>query len=94
MEMFGGKQLEHNERCERTHEWTELLKTFWTEQGFEFDGEFYQVEKKRKLTRACVASTTSPADICDLSPSSSPDHRSSVPEPPTPSESSRRPTRT
>jgi len=49
MEMFGGKQLEHDERYERTHEWTELLKTFWTEQGFEFDGEFYQVEKNEEV---------------------------------------------
>jgi len=49
MEMFGGSQRDHDERYEETHEWAELLKAFWTEQGFEYDGEFYQVKKNPEV---------------------------------------------
>jgi alkanesulfonate monooxygenase SsuD/methylene tetrahydromethanopterin reductase-like flavin-dependent oxidoreductase (luciferase family) len=45
MEMFGGSQLEHDERYDQTHEWAELVKTFWTEQEFEYDGDFFEVHK-------------------------------------------------
>ena len=45
IEMFGTPQLEHDERYVKTHEWTELFKLFCTEQGFEYDGDFYTVEK-------------------------------------------------
>jgi len=49
MEMFGGEQLEHDRRYDQSHEWAELLKTFWTEQGFEYDGEFYRVNKNPEV---------------------------------------------
>jgi len=49
MEMLGDEQLEHDRRYEQTHEWAELLKAFWTEQGFEYDGEFYQVKKNPEV---------------------------------------------
>jgi alkanesulfonate monooxygenase SsuD/methylene tetrahydromethanopterin reductase-like flavin-dependent oxidoreductase (luciferase family) len=49
MEMFGGGQLDHDERYDKAHEWAELLQTFWTEQGFEYDGEFYEVDKNPEV---------------------------------------------
>jgi alkanesulfonate monooxygenase SsuD/methylene tetrahydromethanopterin reductase-like flavin-dependent oxidoreductase (luciferase family) len=49
IELFGTPQLDHDERYERTHEWTELLKKFWTEQGFGYDGEYYQVDREKEF---------------------------------------------
>lgn len=48
-EMFDVDILEHDRRYDRTHEWTELLKLAWTEQGFDYDGEFYRIEPDREL---------------------------------------------
>ena len=49
IELFGTPQLEHDERYARTHEWTELLKKFLTEQGFKYDGEYYQVDREEEF---------------------------------------------
>jgi FMNH2-dependent dimethyl sulfone monooxygenase len=44
--MFGTPQLEHDVRYDRTHEWAEVLKKFWTEQGFTYDGDHYQIQRE------------------------------------------------
>jgi FMNH2-dependent dimethyl sulfone monooxygenase len=33
-------------RYDRTHEWAEVLKKFWTEQGFTYDGDHYQIQRE------------------------------------------------
>jgi len=48
IELFGTPQFDHDERYERTHEWTELLKKLWTEQGFEYQGEHYQMGREEE----------------------------------------------
>jgi alkanesulfonate monooxygenase SsuD/methylene tetrahydromethanopterin reductase-like flavin-dependent oxidoreductase (luciferase family) len=49
IELFGTPQFEHDERYARTREWTELLKKLWTEQGFEYHGEHYQMEREEEF---------------------------------------------
>lgn len=51
MEMFGAKQLEHDERYRRSHEWLEAVKRLWTEQDFDFDGDFYQIKQGYALPK-------------------------------------------
>lgn len=43
MEMFGARQLDHDERYRRAGEWVEVVKRLWTEQHFDYEGEFYRV---------------------------------------------------
>lgn len=43
MEMFGAKQLEHDERYRRADEWIGVMKKLWSEQEFDFSGDFYEV---------------------------------------------------
>jgi FMNH2-dependent dimethyl sulfone monooxygenase len=51
IELFGETQLEHDERYKRTHEWMEFVKKLWTEQGFEFDGDHYQLEPNPEVEK-------------------------------------------
>lgn len=44
MEMFGARQLPHDERYRRTVEWLEVMKLLWTEQDFDYDGKFYTIK--------------------------------------------------
>jgi FMNH2-dependent dimethyl sulfone monooxygenase len=41
--MFGDVGRSHDERYRVADEFTTLLKRLWTEDGFDFDGEYYQV---------------------------------------------------
>jgi alkanesulfonate monooxygenase SsuD/methylene tetrahydromethanopterin reductase-like flavin-dependent oxidoreductase (luciferase family) len=43
MEMFGAKQLPHDERYGYAGEWIRVIKKLWTEQGFDFDGRYFQI---------------------------------------------------
>lgn len=44
--MFGGEQRPHAERYEYGHEWTEVLKMLWTEEGeFEYKGKYFDLER-------------------------------------------------
>ncbi len=45
IEMFGAKQLEHEERYRRADEWFAIVKRLWTEQDFDHDGEYYKVKR-------------------------------------------------
>jgi dimethylsulfone monooxygenase len=48
MEMFGGKQKEHDERYRYGAEWLEIVKRLWTEdEPFDFDGRFFQLRGVR-----------------------------------------------
>ena len=45
MEMFGAKQLEHDERYRRADEWLTIMKRLWTEQeDFDHEGTYYRVQ--------------------------------------------------
>jgi FMNH2-dependent dimethyl sulfone monooxygenase len=46
IEMFGKDPLPHDERYVRSHEWAEVLKLAWSEQGFTFDGDHYTVKEE------------------------------------------------
>ena len=41
--MFGVSQREHDQRYAYADEFTTLLKRLWTENGFDFSGEFFKV---------------------------------------------------
>ena len=43
MEMFGARQLDHDDRYGRAAEWIEVVKRLWCEQHFDHAGEFYTV---------------------------------------------------
>ncbi len=43
MEMFGARQLEHDDRYRRAGEWLSVVKKLWQEQHFDHEGEFYRV---------------------------------------------------
>lgn len=46
MGMFGGSQRPHAERYEYGHEWTEVLKKLWTEEGeFSYKGKYFDLER-------------------------------------------------
>jgi FMNH2-dependent dimethyl sulfone monooxygenase len=48
MEMFGGKQKEHDERYRYGAEWLEIVKRLWTEdEPFDFEGRFFQLRGVR-----------------------------------------------
>lgn len=44
MEMFGARQLEHDDRYGRAAEWLTVIKRLWSESGFDHAGEYYQVK--------------------------------------------------
>lgn len=46
---YGGIFTEHDERYDRTKEFIDVLKGFWTEETFSYDGKFYQI-KDAKLS--------------------------------------------
>ena len=43
MEMFGARQLEHDERYARATEWVQVCRRLWREQDFDYAGRYYQV---------------------------------------------------
>ena len=43
IEMFGIEQLDHDERYRMADEWLTCIKHAWTEQDFDFDGDFYAI---------------------------------------------------
>ncbi|MGD9604182.1 MAG: LLM class flavin-dependent oxidoreductase [Gammaproteobacteria bacterium] len=43
MEMFGARQLAHDDRYRRAGEWISVVKRLWQEQHFDHEGEFYRV---------------------------------------------------
>lgn len=46
MEMFGGRQREHDTRYRYGSEWITIVKKLWTEPGtFDFDGEFFEIRQ-------------------------------------------------
>lgn len=48
MEMFGGKQKEHDERYRYGAEWLEIVKRLWTEdEPFDFEGRFFHLRGVR-----------------------------------------------
>ena len=52
MEMFGGKQKEHDERYQYGLEWVEIVKRLWTEdEPFDFDGRYFQLRGARALPK-------------------------------------------
>jgi alkanesulfonate monooxygenase SsuD/methylene tetrahydromethanopterin reductase-like flavin-dependent oxidoreductase (luciferase family) len=45
MEMFGGKQKEHEDRYRYGGEWVDILKRLWTDpEPFDFSGDYFQVK--------------------------------------------------
>jgi FMNH2-dependent dimethyl sulfone monooxygenase len=52
MEMFSGKQKEHDERYQYGLEWVEIVKRLWTEdEPFDFDGRYFQLRRARALPK-------------------------------------------
>jgi dimethylsulfone monooxygenase len=52
MEMFGGKQKEHDERYQYGLEWVEIVKRLWMEdEPFDFDGRYFQLRGARALPK-------------------------------------------
>jgi alkanesulfonate monooxygenase SsuD/methylene tetrahydromethanopterin reductase-like flavin-dependent oxidoreductase (luciferase family) len=45
MEMFGVKQLEHDERYEMADEWMTCVRRLWTEQDFDHAGKYYTIDQ-------------------------------------------------
>jgi len=45
MEMFGVKQLEHDERYVMADEWMTCMKRMWTEQDFDHAGKYYNIDQ-------------------------------------------------
>jgi dimethylsulfone monooxygenase len=44
IEMFGAKQLPHDERYQVAQEWIDIVKKLWTcEDRFDYDGQYFQV---------------------------------------------------
>jgi alkanesulfonate monooxygenase SsuD/methylene tetrahydromethanopterin reductase-like flavin-dependent oxidoreductase (luciferase family) len=44
MEMFGAKQMPHDERYEYATEWIHVIKRLWMENGFDFEGEHFRIK--------------------------------------------------
>jgi alkanesulfonate monooxygenase SsuD/methylene tetrahydromethanopterin reductase-like flavin-dependent oxidoreductase (luciferase family) len=44
MEMFGAKQMGHDERYRYAGEWLTVVKRLWTEQGFDHHGESFTIQ--------------------------------------------------
>jgi len=45
MEMFGRKMMEHDTRYEYATEWVEIVEKLWTEQWFDYQGNFLTVKQ-------------------------------------------------
>ena len=45
MEMFGVKMMEHDTRYEYASEWVEIVLKLWTEQWFDYKGEFLTINQ-------------------------------------------------
>ena len=45
MEMFGVDQLPHDDRYEMADEWITLVKKLWTQQDFNYNGQFYKINQ-------------------------------------------------
>lgn len=45
MEMFGVKMMEHDTRYEYATEWVEIVEKLWTEQWFDYNGEFLNIKQ-------------------------------------------------
>ena len=45
MEMFGVKMMEHDTRYEYATEWVEIVEKLWTDQWFDYKGEFLTVNQ-------------------------------------------------
>lgn len=43
IEMFGAELREHDDRYRVADEWLTVIKRTWTEQDFDYDGEFYRI---------------------------------------------------
>jgi dimethylsulfone monooxygenase len=43
MEMFGAKQMPHDERYAYATEWIQVIKRLWSENGFDFAGEHFRI---------------------------------------------------
>ena len=44
MEMFGAKQMAHDDRYRYASEWIQVIKRLWTEQHFDYEGTFFRVK--------------------------------------------------
>ena len=44
MEMFGAKQMAHDDRYRYASEWIQVIKQLWTEQHFDYEGTFFRVK--------------------------------------------------
>ena len=80
MEMFQGKQREHDERYRYGSEWAEIVRRLWTEnEPFDYDGTFFKFKGARVLPKpmqkphpVLVNAGSSPAGIdfsarsCDI----------------------------
>ena len=52
-EMLGAPVLDHDVRYARSEEYIDIMKGLWTQQGFSYAGEFYQVNEAT-ISPACV----------------------------------------
>ncbi|MGE0825397.1 MAG: LLM class flavin-dependent oxidoreductase [Candidatus Binatia bacterium] len=43
MEMFGAPQMDHDTRYRYAGEWIRVIKRLWTEQHFDYQGEFFRI---------------------------------------------------
>jgi alkanesulfonate monooxygenase SsuD/methylene tetrahydromethanopterin reductase-like flavin-dependent oxidoreductase (luciferase family) len=52
MEMFGGRQKEHEQRYRFGTEWVDIVKRLWTDDApFDFEGSFFQVKGAQALPK-------------------------------------------
>ncbi|MBX9606863.1 MAG: LLM class flavin-dependent oxidoreductase [Gammaproteobacteria bacterium] len=45
IEMFGAELIAHDDRYRMADEWLTCMKRAWTEQDFDFDGDFYHIKQ-------------------------------------------------
>lgn len=45
IEMFGAELIAHDDRYRMADEWLTCMKRAWTEQNFDFDGDFYHIKQ-------------------------------------------------
>ncbi|MDI9894533.1 LLM class flavin-dependent oxidoreductase [Rhodococcus sp. IEGM 1381] len=71
MEMFGGKQLEHDDRYEYGGEWLDFVEELWAKDGqFDFDGKYFKANGVEAYPKplcgprpALINAGTSPAGL-------------------------------
>lgn len=71
MEMFGGKQLDHDDRYAYGGEWLDFVQELWSKDGeFDFDGKFFQAKGVESYPKplcgprpALINAGTSPAGL-------------------------------